>query len=320
MKKQILSFLVASVVAQIATAADLVVNGSFESPDLTTAPGHIDRASGENLTVPPGASSIPSWKVIGAPVSILRTPYNDGNETLLAGEGLQCADLTGETLNGQGGLEQKVPTAPGRNYVLTFQLGVYPGSVVYQGPIRVQVSAGAATAEFKHDGTATVAGGLWQAFALPFHAITASTVIRFQNLQAANWCGLDRVAIAEVSPAGTLPNLSLVSGTIAGGGGVSTGNDHRFSLSGTIGQATAGLIGAAGKHLAAGFWGPVNRLSITPEGAYVRISWDFGLGFGELQTTDDLLSSWTAVSLAGNARSVMLPATEAKRFFRMLEN
>jgi hypothetical protein len=307
-----------------ALTADLIVNGSFESPDVLATPGHEDRPLGGWFPVPPGGSTIAGWQVVNAPVSITRMPYNEGYETLLAGEGLQSADLTAESLNGQGGIEQSVVTTPGKEYVLTFQLCAFPGSSVYGGPIRVRATAGSTTAEFRHDPTVPVPGGVWQSFALPFRANNATTVIRLQNLQANHWCGLDRVAIAEVTASDSPHNFSLVSSTVDGGGGTSASNNARFSVSGTIGQPDAGFLESNGRHLFGGFWGPVNQLKLTREESFVRLSWDFGLGYGELQTARELSSdgtaNWRPVSLAGHAASVVLPATDATRFFRIAED
>jgi len=308
-----------------AIAGELVGNGSFESPDVSTVPGHVDRTPGSWLTFAPNASGLPSWQILSAPISITRMPYNEGFETLLAGDGVQAAGLTGENFNGLGGLEQTVTTTPGRDYALAFQLGTYPGSSAYHGPVRVQVSAGTTSAEFRHDGTVAVAGGLWQAFALPFRAVTDATVIRFQNLEAAHWCGLDRVSIVETPAANSTPNPVLLSSVIGGGGGTSASNDRRLSLSGTIGQPDAGLRRSDPVYLFGGFWGPGVGLTITHEGSFARVSWTFGLGFSELQTTDQLhedpsLNVWTPVSLAGSERSVIFPASGAMRFFRAIGN
>jgi hypothetical protein len=306
------------------SAADLVTNGSFESPDVSIAPGRVNGLSGAQLKVLPDGTAIPGWQISGAPVSVTLTPYNEGYETLSAGDGSQALDLTADVFGGEGGITQTIATTPGKDYVLTFQLGAYPGSIIYHGPVRVRVTAGATTVEFMHDPTTTASGCVWQPFAMPFIAIAAATPIQFQCLEAAGWAGIDRVAITEVSPAAEPPALTLVAVAVAGGGGTSTSNDRRFSLSGTIGQSDAGLRESGGRHLFGGFWGPVNRLNLTRQGNFLRVSWDFGLGFGELQTARELSSdgtaTWLPVSLAGNAASVMLPATDETRFFRIREN
>jgi hypothetical protein len=243
---------------------------------------------------------------------------------LLSGDLLQSVDLTADTFNGPGDLEQTVATTPGTDYVLTFQLGVYPGSAVYSGPLRVRVTAGSVTTEFQHDAPAPVVGGVWQSFALPFRAGDTKTRIRFQNLQANQWCGLDRVAIAEVSSATLPPDFTLVSSSIDGGG-AGASDEHGFSLSATIGQPDAGVLEVGGVHLFGGYWGPGQSLHLAREGQFVRVSWDFGLGFGELETTAALggrseSDAWTPVSIAGYAASVLFPANGPARFFRIREN
>lgn len=173
---------------------NLIVNGSFELPDVPNTPSHINPDVGAWLTVPVGGSGIPGWQVIGAPVSITRFPYNEGYETVWTDDGLQAADLTGEAVNGQGGLQQTVATAPGAQYVLRFKLGLFPGSYVYHGPVRVRVSANALTQEFVHDPSGS--GPTWSAFELPFTADSSGlTTVRFENLDAQHWSGLDAVCL-----------------------------------------------------------------------------------------------------------------------------
>ena len=308
-------------------AADLVVNGSFESPDVSVTPGRMDATLGSSLIVSPGTPIIPGWQPFNAPVALTRTPYRESWETLLAGEGAQALDLTGAPDNGQGGVEQSVATTANRDYVLTFQLGMYPGSPVYSGPIRVRVTVGAGSREFIHDAPTPLAGGVWQSFALPFRATATATLIRFQNVSASRWAALDRVAIADASVAAPSAGLWIPSWTVNGGGmTMSTSDDGRYALSATTGQPDAGLHSGGEKMLAGGFHYPGHSLRITRQDAYARVSWDFGLGTAaELQTTDALTSTpastvWTPASLGGDARSVLFPLIGTARFFKVRED
>jgi Protein of unknown function (DUF642) len=317
----------ACVLAGPALAADLVVNGSFETPDVSTAPGHINRPIGAVLPVSPGAPLVTGWQAFSAPVHLTRTPFNEGWETLLAGDGAQAMDLTGETVNGQGGVEQAVATAPGRDYVLTFQLGMYAGSPVYSGPVRVRVTAGSVTHEFLHDAPTPVPGGNWQTFALPFRASAAFTTVRFQSLVANSWCALDRVALADAHLPSPPAGLRIPSWTANGPGATTSASaDGRYGLSATIGQPDAQLLAGGALKLAGGFMYPGHTLRVARQDAYARVSWDFGLGTAaELQSTEAFASTpaatvWTPVSLAGNASGVLFPLIGQARFFRVRED
>jgi hypothetical protein len=324
-KTLFLSLLAALAGVRAVRAADLIVNGSFEQPDVPATPGHVDVALGSYLPVLPGSPLIPGWKVTGQAVAVTRTPYEEGYGIVLAGDGLQSIDLTGTTFNGQGAIEQAVATTPGRDYALTFQLGVFAGVAVYSGPIHVRVSAGTTTAVFTHDASAPPSAPVWQSFALPFRASASTTTVLFENVQAAHWSGLDRVALADANVGPAPTGFSLPWWTVDGGGGTSTSSSGRFSLDATSGQPDAGVMAGGRFALFGGFWGPAPRLHIVLEGAQVRVSWDFGLGAGQLETTDALPNAplcgvWTPVSLAGSVGSVLLPVAAAPRFFRSREN
>lgn len=218
MKAFLFPLVLALLRVQAGQAGDLILNGSFEQPDVPATPGHVNVAVGSYLPVAPNASLIPAWQVSGAAVAVTHTPYNEGLETVLSGDGLQSVDLTGTTFNGLGAVEQTAATTPGRDYALTFQLGIVPGSPAYSGPIRVRVSASATVVEFRHDAPAPASAPVWQAFALPFRATAASTTVRFENVQAAHWSGLDRVALADAHLGPAPTGLSLPWWTADGGG------------------------------------------------------------------------------------------------------
>src|ERR1043165_1979042 len=82
--------------SQVVIASNLVVNGSFEAPDVPSTPAHVDLTLGGWFNAPIGAG-IPGWQAVGGAVSVIRTPYNEGYETILSAEGAQSVDLTAES-------------------------------------------------------------------------------------------------------------------------------------------------------------------------------------------------------------------------------
>ena len=181
---------------------NLIVNGSFETPDITLLGSYTPATLGGWYVIPAGDPGIPGWEVIGSTVAIVRMPYEEsGSETLTAASGGQAIDLTGDLLNGHGGVSQSVPTVAGEQYLLRFQLGDYPGSVAFGGPVRVGVTVQTAlqtrSYEMVHDPLGP--GIQWGTYAIPFAADGASTTISFTCLNAMYWAGLDEVSLVRLN-------------------------------------------------------------------------------------------------------------------------
>jgi hypothetical protein len=117
---------------------------------------------------------------------------------------------------------------------------------------------------------------------------------------------------------------------IAGSGGQSSGGP--FSISGTLGQAGAGVLDGGNYSCLSGFWAITRAiqepgaplLRITRGGQEMILSWpDPSTGF-ELQETSALVGSplpWTSVGQAptvvNGEKQVRLPAAGEHRFFRL---
>ncbi len=301
-------------------AAELVQNGSFELPDVNLTPGRVVASRGSFLTVNPGSAVVPGWEIPGVAIALTQTPYDEGLGVLVAGDGRQSVDLTDTAFNGLGAVQQGIPTIPGRDYVLTFQLGIRPGSEAYAGPIQVRASAGPAQADFTHDGPSFIPGPQWQSFALPFRASSARTLIRFENVFAVHWSALDRVSVLELdSPASAAYHLG--SWTVDGGGGHSAGAG--FLVTGTVGQPDAGPLHGGGFRLEGGFLHSSRGLDlhIALEGHQVRLGWDASLGAERLETTVRLSGPgslrWVPIDLPWSAASVVVSGAGGPRYFRL---
>ena len=124
-----------------------------------------------------------------------------------------------------------------------------------------------------------------------------------------------------------LPTLALAQQysidwyTIAGGGGTSTGG--AYSLSGTIGQATAAdWSGANGKFALTGFWA-IQRpgapaLTVNPASAgQITISWVPNMPGWILQESPSLSSPTWTNSASGSTNPATVPAAGGQKFFRL---
>jgi hypothetical protein len=119
------------------------------------------------------------------------------------------------------------------------------------------------------------------------------------------------------------------SHSIASGGGTSSGGS--FTISGTIGQADAGLAAGGAFAVEGGFWGGAYAvqsigapfLSITGVGANFLFTWPDANASFVLESANSLTApvTWTFVPNApvdsNGQRSVTLPGTSGIRFYRL---
>ena len=111
-----------------------------------------------------------------------------------------------------------------------------------------------------------------------------------------------------------------------GGGGASTSNDRRFTITGTAGQPDAGLSASNDGQFAVegGFWsGEIIfcgcALSITYSGGYVTVAWPNALGGCVLEYTDGMGPTviWHPVSPQPTGLSYTAPVDSMQRYFRL---
>jgi hypothetical protein len=119
---------------------------------------------------------------------------------------------------------------------------------------------------------------------------------------------------------------SITSSTIDGGGGTST--NSQYSLSGTIGQPDAGTTLTNGQYsVTGGFWALPQAvqtpgaplLSIAPAGpGQAQISWEPETGTDwVLQQTPTLSPASWSDAPTGTTNNIVVPATDAARFYRL---
>ncbi|MBA3897825.1 MAG: DUF642 domain-containing protein [Sphingomonadaceae bacterium] len=168
--------------AGAANAAELIVNGGFEMPDISTNPGYVtfDAAGNPN--------GIDGWTVTSGNVDVV-DHFNGGN----AGEGNQWLDLVG-TVNGS--LSQSFATTSGATYTLTFLYGNNPYST---STATATLSAGSL-----NDAITSTSGLNFNVYSAQFTASSALTTLTFANTVGANQGGiaLDAVSITAVPEPG----------------------------------------------------------------------------------------------------------------------
>ena len=156
-----------------ATAANLIKNGSFETPAPPKG-GYTDYNPGQKI----GA-----WIVVGKQNVSITSTTEVNYITLDAKKGAAFADLTGNCDCGDStsGVAQTVKTVPGTTYTLTFWVGncYIPG---HGTTSTVNVYVGSTllvAAENKHG--KGVSKQVWEKFSRTFVAGATSTTISFLN-------------------------------------------------------------------------------------------------------------------------------------------
>jgi len=182
----------------VSAFANLITNGSFETP--TVPPGSFSNFA-------TGSSAITGWTVFGPAVSVVSGTFDA--PFFPAQDGIQWLDLTGPT-SGGGGVQQTVATTPGQTYDLSFYVGTGFGTVSTVGVL----INGSPIATRTNSTPGSVIN--WEQFTIPFTAASASTLVGFENLDSIgdDSNGLDNInlvlaaAIGVPEPA-TLTLLAL---------------------------------------------------------------------------------------------------------------
>jgi len=210
-----LTFVVALLLAASSTIAhaQIVTNGSFESPTVT--PG--------TFTVFPvtGSPSIPSWTVVGpatTAVAIVSGTFSQNGVTFPAQDGVQWLDLTGNGSNSTEGVSQGVSTIAGHTYLLSYFIGNTTGGGVFGTTSTVNVSINNVPT-FTNTNSAVNATSLtWQQFTHTFVAGGSTTTLSFFNGDPAgdNSNGLDNVTLTDQGIVGAVPEPASAALVVSG--------------------------------------------------------------------------------------------------------
>ena len=172
-----------------AAGANLIANGSFESP--------VVASQFVNHTV--GSSGLTDWTIVGPAGQALSQVRSDfsGNPPFVfpAQDGNQWIDLTGFNNNAPVGVAQTVTTTPGSAYSISFWVGNVSGGVFgTSSTVLVELSQGGGGSCTNSTPGTTLA---WQSCSVQFTAAGASTTITFRNGDATNdnSNGLDNISV-----------------------------------------------------------------------------------------------------------------------------
>jgi hypothetical protein len=187
-------------------AANLIVNGSFESP---TAPaGGFSNFAG-------GSTAISGWTVVGVDSAVVNKTFTQSGIVFQSEDGNQWLDLSGVTSNSTAsGVTQSVPTAIGTAYQLSFYVGsATDGSLFFPATVDLSIDGGARVSYTNPTAPATRLD--WKLFTVGFTATKSVTNLTFFNAGAANnyLAALDNVSLdpapTPVPALGPLPRIAL---------------------------------------------------------------------------------------------------------------
>jgi hypothetical protein len=200
---------IAAIGFSISASANLITNGSFETP---TVP------AGSFSNFLSGSSAITGWTVFGPAVSIVSGSFGGGGFSFPAQDGIQWLDLTGPTSGPAEGVEQTVTTTFGQTYDLSFYVGNVSGGVFGTTSTVGVLINGSLVATKKNSTPGTTLN--WELFTVPFTAASASTLIGFENLDPIgdDSNGLDNISLV-LAPANAVPEpdiLVLIGTALAG--------------------------------------------------------------------------------------------------------
>lgn len=184
-------------IAPPASAANIFVNGSFETPPVTAALpfSYTDHQ--------PSNSTLTGWTIANSVVSQVRSDYA-GNPgwSFPAQDGLVSLDLAGFNANGPAIVSQALATTIGATYQLSFWVGNVSGGLFgTDTSIRALFSSGGNnfTCLNATPGVALA----WQQCTQQFVATTGTTTIGFQSLDPGfdNSAIIDNVSLERVASA-----------------------------------------------------------------------------------------------------------------------
>jgi hypothetical protein len=244
-------------------AQNLLVNGSFEEPDVTATFFGFAPFGPSN-----GTYSIPGWSITAGSIDVVSYRYwqpEDGNNSL---------DLVGTPplgLPGAGTIEQNFATEPGRVYSFSGWVTHHFGITIGRADVFVN---DVSLPQLFTSGTVTQANMGWAPFERLFQATSSTTTLRLSDVTGIyNYGGtvLDGLSVTPANTAQTLEFLSQVVSQYVTDPAVIQGLTNKLNAIATAvaqgnAHAKAGTVGA--------FINQVNAQtgkSITPQQAAILI-------------------------------------------------
>lgn len=199
-----------------AAHANLILNGSFESPAVVSAVKWDNYCVGapatcagqtrpimsiDNWTVVNGSLYPASGMAAGSHVSIVHDTLVSGAFTFPAADGDQWLDLTGTVTNARAGVQQVVNGLTiGATYVLSYMIGnVSGGAFGTQSAVDVYVNGGVLGQDINSTASTSLS---WLTYTREFTATQTSATIAFMNRDGVNdnSNGLDAVSLVQRVP------------------------------------------------------------------------------------------------------------------------
>jgi len=150
--------------------ADLLVNGSFETP-IIPAGGFIDYVG--------GSTALTGWSVSGVDVNTVSGTFTQDGIVFEAEDGKQLMDLSGYTSNSSSnGISQTVTTVIGQSYSLSFYVGSATDHYLFDAST-VDLSIGGGTLTSYTNSTTPSNMVDWKLFTVNFAATDTMTSIAF---------------------------------------------------------------------------------------------------------------------------------------------
>lgn len=181
-----------------AAPTNLLINGSFEDPNLVFVP---NAQNYENLA--PGNTKLTGWSIVGLTLSWMRSDNPFG---LTPSDGSFSLDLTGASDNGNfATVRQTFATTPGALYHLSFDMGANNSCVGFDctGPMAMRVNVAGVQQDFT--GFDPVGPGMhWGTMTMDFTATATSTTLSLGALASSGgstqFRGLDNVVVVAAVP------------------------------------------------------------------------------------------------------------------------
>lgn len=186
------TFIITIMCSFTAAQANIINNGSFETPILAT---------GAYANYTTGSVGIAGWTVFGPSgtnVALINGLYKEGSYNFPAQDGTQWLDLTGSGANSTEGIQQIVSTTAETTYNLSFGVGNVSGSPYgLTSTIGILVNGTLMGSKINSISGSTLN---WQQFDFVFTPNTSSTLVGLENLNpsADNVNGLDNVSLNPV--------------------------------------------------------------------------------------------------------------------------